>query len=107
MPCAQRDSILRLFFQVATTIADIEGCKPAHDGVPSVIMSLTAAPSVVVPSQGISQARDVAYGSLDVCNPVEYDGPYGVLLGERYTVIHSVATDGANEGVELVTSSRG
>jgi hypothetical protein len=69
---------------------------------------LPPAAPVSVPAQGISQSRDVAYGSLDACIPAEYDGPYGVLLGERYTVIHSVATDSANDGVaSMMMSSRG
>ena len=66
-----------------------------------------SAPTVNIPAPGIIQANDVAYGSVDACMPAEYDGPYGVLLGERYTVIHSVATDSANVDIAVVVEKRG
>lgn len=66
-----------------------------------------SATNVNAPAQGIKQISDVAYGSVEACVPLEYDGPYGVLLGERYTVVHSVATDSANEEVAVVLEPRG
>lgn len=62
---------------------------------------------VNVPVPAIKQARDVTYGSVEACMPAEYDGPYGVLLGERYTVIQSVATASANEGVAVLIEQCG
>ena len=56
---------------------------------------------------GNKQANNTAYGSVDAFMAAEYDGPYGVLLGERYTVIQSIATDGANHCVASVVERRG
>ncbi len=64
-------------------------------------------PAVSAPAIKIKRARDFTYGSIEASTPVEYDGPYGILLGERYSVIQSVATDGANSGVVVVVENRG